>query len=110
MLQVNSIYDPLELPGPFTVRAKIMMRQLWASEAKRDWDYPLPEENKRDWVKFFSDLFGMNTINFKRCVKPPNAVGDPSGYGACAYVRWALDGLMGLMKPVLRKQPAKHHV
>lgn len=79
-----------------------MMRQLWASEAKSDWDYPLPEEHKRDWVKFFSDLFGMNTINFKRCVKPSNAVGDPSllifrdrsesGYGACAYVRWALDG------------------
>ena len=34
--QVNSIYDPLGLAGPFTVRAKIMMRQLWAREVKID--------------------------------------------------------------------------
>lgn len=100
--QVNSIYAPLGLAGPFTVRAKIMMRQLWAREIKIDWDDPLPEGYKRDWVKFFSDLFGMNSIKFERCLKPPNAVGDPSlvlfsdgsesAYGACAYVRWALAG------------------
>ena len=76
--QVNSIYDPPGLAGPFTVRAKIMMRQLWAREVKFDWNDPLPEEYKRDWVKFFSDLFGMNSIKFERCLKPPNAVGDPS--------------------------------
>ena len=27
--QVNSIYDPLGFAGPFTVRAKILMRELW---------------------------------------------------------------------------------
>ena len=76
--QVNRIYDPLGLAGPFTVQAKIMMRQLWARDVKMDWDDPLPEEYKRDWVKFFLDLFGMNNIKFERCLKPPNAVGDPS--------------------------------
>lgn len=78
------------------------MRQLSASEVKMDWDYPLPEEHKRDWVKLFSDLFGMNSIKFQRCVKPPNAIGDPSlvifsdgsesAHDTCAYVRWALEG------------------
>ena len=44
----------------------------------------------------------MNSIKFERCLKPPNAVGDPSlvifsdgsesAYGASAYVRWALTG------------------
>ena len=34
--QVNSIYDPLGLAGPFTVRTKIMMRQIWASDVKID--------------------------------------------------------------------------
>ena len=33
--QINSIYDPLGLEDPSTVRAKIMMRKLWKSEAER---------------------------------------------------------------------------
>lgn len=100
--QINSVYDPLGLAGPFTVRAKIMMRQLWASETKLDWDDPVPELCREGWVKFFSDLFDMNNIKFERCLKPANAVGDPAlvifsdgsdnAYGACAYVRWALAG------------------
>lgn len=79
-----------------------MIRQLWASNVKIDWDDPLPEGYKRDKIKFFSDLFDMNSINFERCFKPPNATGDPTlvifsdgsdnAYGACTYVRWALDG------------------
>lgn len=54
------------------------MRQLWVCEVKINWDDPLPQEYKRDWVKFFSDLFGMNSIKFERCLKPQNAVGDLS--------------------------------
>ncbi|CAB4014380.1 Hypothetical predicted protein [Paramuricea clavata] len=42
--QVNSIYDPLQLAGPFTDRAKIMMQKLWGSEMKLDWDDHVPEE------------------------------------------------------------------
>ena len=34
--QVNSIYDPLGLAGPYTVRAKILMRKLWTHETKLD--------------------------------------------------------------------------
>ena len=33
--QVNSIYDPLGLAGPYTVRAKILMRKLWTHETKQ---------------------------------------------------------------------------
>ena len=100
--QINSIYDPLELVDPFTIWAEVLMRQLWASEVKIDWDVPLPEGHKRDWVKLFMDLFDMSNTKFQRCLKPPNTIGDPSlvifsdgsdsAYGACAYVRWALDG------------------
>lgn len=60
---------------------------------KIEWDDPVPEEYKRDWIKFFSYLFGMNSIKFERCIKPSNAVGNPalvnfsdgsdSAYGAC---------------------------
>ena len=98
--QINSVYDPLGLAGPFTVRAKIAMRQLWASDPKPDWDDPISNEHREDWIKFFLDLFDMNDVKFERCLKPPNAVGNPTlvifsdgsnnAYGTCAYVRWEL--------------------
>ena len=98
--QVNSIYDPLGFAGPYTVRAKLLMRKLWKKETKLDWDDPIPEENRREWVTFFNDLPEMEKITVKRCMKPSNAFGDPvlvifsdgsnNAYGACAYVRWEL--------------------
>ena len=41
--QVNSIHDPLGLAGPFTVKAKMMMKQIWASNNELGWDDPIPE-------------------------------------------------------------------
>ena len=38
------------LAGPFTVRAKILMRHLWGSDQKLDWDDPIPEENRENWI------------------------------------------------------------
>ena len=96
--QINSMYDPLGLAGPFTVRAKILMRRLWASDEKLDWDDPIPEETKQQWLTFFDDLTEMNNVRFERCMRPPDAVGDPvliifsdasnEAYGSCAYARW----------------------
>ena len=40
--QINSSYDPLGLAGPFTVRAKIMMRKLWIGE-----EDPVSDECKK---------------------------------------------------------------
>ena len=54
--QVNSMYDPLGLAGPFTVRAKILMRHLWATSEKLDWDDPISEDNKQQWSAFFNEL------------------------------------------------------
>jgi len=45
--QINSVYDPLGLIGPFTIRANILMRYLWACEPNLDWDDPIPEENQQ---------------------------------------------------------------
>ena len=95
--QVNSIYDPLGLAGPYTVRVKTLMRKLWTYETKLDWDDPIPEEYGREWMTFFNDLPEMEKISVKRCLKPHDAIGDPiliifsdgsnNAYGACAYVR-----------------------
>jgi len=76
--QVNSIYDPLVLAGPYTVRAKILMRKLWIYETKLDWYDPIPEEYGREWMTFFNDLPEMEKITVKRCMKPHKAIGDPT--------------------------------
>ena len=95
--QVNSMYDPLELAGRFTVRAKIYMRHLWANSEKLDWDDPIPVDNKQQWSAFFNELPEMNQVKFERCLKPSDAVCNPvliifcdaleNAYGSCAYVR-----------------------
>ena len=100
--QVNSIYDPLGLAGPFTVRAKILMRELWGIENKLGWDDPTPERYKQHWKQFCQDMLEMNKVKFKRCMKPKDAAdeqpmliifsdGSSYAFGACAYARWKIN-------------------
>ena len=96
--QINSIYDPIGLLSPFTVRAKILMRKLWACEIKLSWDDQVPEENRKEWETFFSEIFEVESLKFPRSIKPINPKGKPSliifsdastnAYGATAYARW----------------------
>ena len=95
--QVNGIYGPMGLVAPFMVRAKIMLRKLWGRDEKLDWDDAMPE---REWVTFFEELFKYKEVEFPRCIKPSNAIGDPTlaifsdgsgdAYGAVAYSRWMM--------------------
>ena len=48
--QGNGVYNPMSLVSPFTVRAKIMLRKLWGQENKLDWDDPIPDHLKREWI------------------------------------------------------------
>ena len=98
--QINRVYDPLGLASPVTVRAKILMRQLWTAEESLDWDDPIPEKQRDNWLEFFQDLRNMDFVIFPRCLKPLGTIGPPiliifsdgsdNAYGACAYVRWTL--------------------
>ena len=101
--QVNSIYDPLGLIVPFTLGAKILMREIVSNKINGeayDWDDPISVSLREKWESFFHEMFELEALAFGRCVKPRNCVADPmliifsdastSAYGACAYVRWAL--------------------
>lgn len=107
--QICSIYDPLGLVLPVTLKAKIMMREMICKDEVRDgkgnkesigWDDPLPQETVEQWKTFFCDLFNVELLKFQRCMKPNDAVGKPIifsdgstvAYGTCAYVRWELKG------------------
>ena len=97
--QVNGIYDPLGLLTPFTIRAKVMMQNLWKNKNKElGWDNALPTEIKDEWNQFFVEVFAVENLSFKRCLRPVDAIGDPilvifsdaseQAYGSCCYVRW----------------------
>ena len=60
--QVNSVYDPLRLASPLTIRAKIPMRRLWIHNPKLEWDDPIPKEDHQNWDNFFQDLSEMERI------------------------------------------------
>ena len=64
--QVNGIYDPLGLISPFKVKAKIMLRKLWAQDRKFDWDEPIPATFRQEWIKFFKEFAQLKLITFER--------------------------------------------
>ncbi|KAF0300957.1 hypothetical protein FJT64_026658 [Amphibalanus amphitrite] len=98
--QVNSVYDTLGLASPFLIKMKVQLRNLWSEAKHLDWDDPLSDSMRDEWVSLFRELYEMEKITFPRSVKPEGAVGNPSlimfsdgsndAYGTCAYARWAL--------------------
>ena len=98
MQQVMGIYDPLGLIGPFTLLAKVLLRETW--QLGLDWDDSLPPTLYNQWLKFFTDMFLLKDLSFPRCLKPDNILEDPwllllsdgglTAYGCAAYVRWQL--------------------
>ncbi|XP_068229330.1 uncharacterized protein [Palaemon carinicauda] len=115
--QVSTIYDPLGLIIHFTLNAKVLMRELITisrSEGNRcDWDDPMSDEMREKWSKFFIDMRELEFLSYARCVKPLDAKGDPMlvifsdgssvAYGACAYVRWGLEGDSYVSQLILAK-------
>ena len=97
--QTMRIYDPLGILSPFLLKAKILLRQTWA--LKLGWDVSLPDDLRSQWIKFFSDMFRLSSLDYDRCLKPINSVGKPIliilsdasdvAYGFNAYIRWQLD-------------------
>lgn len=97
--QTMKIYDPLGILCPFTMRAKQLLRETWTF--KLDWDDQLPQLMREQWIKFFRELFKLSKLEYPRCLRPENAVGQPqliilsdgsaAAYGFSAYARWKLN-------------------
>jgi len=73
--QTMRIYDPFGILSPFTLQAKILLREIWVD--KLGWDELLPYEQKQKWEEFFSQIFHLAYLRYDRYLKPSNAVGKP---------------------------------
>ena len=68
--EIARLFDPLQLPAPFTVRAKILMQDLWAGGC--DWDEIINEELSIRWGKWLSEIPDLPTLGFPRCLRLPD--------------------------------------
>lgn len=60
-----SVYDPLGLQAPFTLRAKLLIQELW--RLKVGWDDPMPEPLLGIWLRWLADLPNIAAFRLPRC-------------------------------------------
>ena len=98
---VSSVYDPLGLLAPFTLKAKQILQQL--CKAKYGWDEAIPLEFSRPWQQWLKDLDQLAKFQVDRCLKPKNfgpvrtaqlhtfCDASEQGYGTASYLRFMND-------------------
>ncbi|KAJ0176915.1 hypothetical protein K1T71_007287 [Dendrolimus kikuchii] len=62
---VMSLFDPLGLLSPYTIRAKIVLQRLW--RLKLGWDEPLPTEEASEFEEWIRDLNSIKELRLPRC-------------------------------------------
>ena len=60
----SKLYNPLGFVEPVTVKAKIMMEELWKHNLT--WNKELPDSLKENWVKWLNDLQNRTPLEIPR--------------------------------------------
>ena len=97
VLQISSkIYDPVGLLSPVTVKAKLLIQELWQKELA--WDKPLPLQLKTKWLHIAKALSDATNVTFQRKYFSQNPAQNsttyihvfvdtsPKAYGCIAYL------------------------
>lgn len=58
------IFDPLGFLSPFTIRAKILLQQLWVRGT--DWDEEMPPDSLKSWSTWLQEIDKINEIRIPR--------------------------------------------
>ena len=66
-----------------------------------EWDEEVGQIDRQLALSFFEEMFELEEISFKRCIKTDQAIGNPimitfsdaseEAFGACVYLRWRLE-------------------
>ena len=60
--KISTLFDPLGLRAPFTIRSKILMQETW--NAGIDWDEKVPDTIKQKMKKWFQELEMLDLIKW----------------------------------------------
>ena len=92
--KITKLFDPLGFVEPITVKAKIMIQDLWKQTLS--WDESLPDEQKEQWLKWTDDIHNLTSIEVPRQYFFANVTktqlhifcdSSQQAYGAVAYLR-----------------------
>ena len=97
----NSFGDFLGLADPFTLRFKLLMRNLFDREVPLQWDEEIDKELRQDWVDLLTEAVQGQMLVFPRRARPVGAVGcsrivgfgdgaNPA-YGGAVYQVWQFE-------------------
>ena len=94
----NGFIDILGIACPFTLRFKLLMKQLFENEEKMTWNDVITDDAKLAWVDLITESVFSGSICFPRTTRPVNAIGGPNIVGfddgsfeafcAAVYLRW----------------------
>lgn len=94
LAEIASLFDPLGLVGPVTLKSKIFLQTLW--QLKLSWDESLPAEHNSWWQSYRQQLASLNDLHIARLIKAIDSSkidlhgfcdASQKAYGACIYIR-----------------------
>ncbi|XP_068720412.1 uncharacterized protein [Montipora capricornis] len=93
--KIATLFDPLGQLSPYTVRAKVLLQEMWASGV--DWDEPISTILSLRASQWFDELAVLPSLHIPRCLRTPCVVRDVTlhtfvdasqeAYGAICYTR-----------------------
>ena len=97
----NSFLDFLGIACPFTLRYKLLMKELFENkELALSWDDSLSDSVTAKWLELIAETVKSGSICFPRTTRPSTAVGKPgivtfgdgafSAFCASVYIRWEI--------------------
>ena len=103
----NGFLDFMGIACPFTIRFKLLMRELYEGFNKDlKYDDRIPDDKVEAWKVLISEAVKSSSLCFPRCVRPAGAVGNPlvAGFGDGAlpafcgniYLQWEIPCCHGL--------------
>ena len=65
--RIATLFDPLGFLMPFTIRAKILLQEMWVSGS--DWDDPIDDKLSNITATWFQEMQNIDMVSIPRCLK-----------------------------------------
>ena len=63
---VSAVYDPIGLAAPYTVTARLLLKDIWRLSGQH-WDHNLPDNVSKKFLEWAAELPNLSEITIPRC-------------------------------------------